>query len=718
MFENLRKNLSRIIYSGKNSMSLPNQFMKYGNQKTMYPDWSQVMMRDEDHYTGYSYAAITKRARAVARVASQFINTEIIDTDNQTNDKHPYLPLIRDSRIYSENMFWQTISTYLDLEGVFYLLVLRNPNAEENPTGSKDLGKPLQFKLLNPYNIERVMKKDTLEIGGYRETRKGFQRDLPVDMVIPIMELNPFDEYKPYAMTDAARESSYTIKSTGDYTRHTLRNNVDAPGIISTDVILEEGEFKNFVARMKDHTKGEPVFGNGSGAVQWTPMTTDMSKSALKDITEVSRQQLFAVTGMSKTMMGIEESGTTRETSNVQKDLFIENEIVPRINLVLDALNLDYKTRYSDEYNKKKTILALTNPIESDQEVEGKKADNKTKNFDLYQKLIDAGYTEDLAAKFADGEIGLDKLGKPTNEPKPDPKLLALELARDNPLEEDPKGDKKRRKDNLKKLNEISRTVIQDQESLLQNAVVNIEGQLAVAAINRVEKKIKNALDKESDVISKQEKEENIDELAGILVGFYGVISTIQGKEVMSDRQEEYGMDAPTFVIDKILRNDIKSTAALVAESHIDTVANELYETAREAALEGKGQREIIAELKDLYSHNITENRARTIARTETNRAFTMAQYNADRQFIDQNELWARAYKKYHTRSAKPCDYCISLAAQGEIPFGDPFVKKGDSVEGANGKSYKANFESVYAGNLHPNCSCDYTLIIKEEKKK
>lgn len=716
MFEKFRKNLSRVIYSARNSMSLPNQFLRFGNQKSMTPDWAEVMMRDEDHYTGYSYAAITKRARAVARVASQFVITEQPDDkDKQKTDSlHPYLPLIRESKLFSENMFWQTISTYLDLEGWFYLMVLRNPDAAKNPTGTGDLGIPKQFKLLNPYNIQRILKQDTLEVGGYRETRKGFQREIPAEMIIPIMELNPFDEDKPYAMTDAARESSYTLKSSGDYTRHTLRNNVDAPGIITTDVILPEPEFKNFVARMKDHTKGEPVFGNGASAVKWTPMTNDLSKSALKDITEVNRDQSFAVFGMSKTMMGIEQSGTTRETSNVQKDLFIENEIVPRINLVLDALNLDYKNRYAKEYDKSKFTLGINNPIESDQDVEVLKVDNKTKNFELFTQLVDAGYDEAIAAQYANGEIDLSKLGKPTNEPKP--KLVMPGIGGDVLLP--PKPKKKSQQALLQHFkNEISRSIIEDQESLLQNAVVNIEGSLAAAAVNRIPQKVKNAIEEESDVVTKEDKKQAVNELLLVLTAFYGVIAAIQGREVLKDREEKYGLGA-NWTLDKIAKEVIKKTAQAVAESHVDTVSEDLYKTAREAALKGKGQQEIISELKTKYSHDITENRAKAVARSETNRAFTMAQYDADRMFISQNGLESRAFKRYNTRSANPCPFCLQLQSQGLIPFGEAFVKKGDTVtatiDGVK-KTFNVNFQNVYAGNLHTNCSCDYELVIMDE---
>lgn len=720
MFEKIRKQISRLIYSDRNSMSLPQQFMRYGNNKTMYPDWSQVMMSDPDHYTGYSYAAITKRSRAVARVASQFLTTELPEDKTKAEQEfvHPYLPLIRDSRLFSENQFWQTISTYLDLEGVFYLMVLRNSSQDQ-----KIFGSPLKFELLNPYQIKRQLKQDTLEVGGYIETKRGFQRELPVSMIIEMRELNPFDSDTPYAMTDASRESSFTLKSSGDYTRHVLKNNVNAPGIISTDVVLDDEKFKNFVARMKGHTKGDPVFGNGAGAIKWTPMTTDLSKSALKDITEVNRETLFAVTGMSKTMMGIEQSGTTRETSGTQKDLFAENETIPRINLILDALNLDYKNRYPAEYNRNKSTLGLFNPIESDQEVEGKKVENKTKNYELYKMLVDDGYDTDLASKFANGEIDLEDLGEPTNEPKQDPKIQAALLAAEA-RGKGAKGENTHEHGRVQ-LNELSQSVIQDQESMLQNSIVNIEGQLAVAAINRVPKHVKNSLmqnqiDSETDLITKAEKKDAVNEMILVLTAFYGIVTLLQGKETIKDRIEKYGGVA-RYVLDRISKDGIKKTALAVAESHVDTVSADLFKIAREAALQGKSQYEIISELKTKYAHDITENRARTVARTETNRAFTMAQYDADRQFIDQNDLQHRAFKQYHTRSSNPCAFCLSLEKQGLIPFDEPFVKKGGQVTAkVDGKdvSFDVNFEAVFAGNLHPNCSCDYELVIQKEKKK
>ncbi|MFA5300258.1 MAG: phage portal protein, partial [Lutibacter sp.] len=380
MFDKFRKSLSKLITSGLNSMSLPKEFLKYGN-RGMRSDWTDVVMSDADLYTGYGYAAIRNRANKVARIATKEITTE----SSKKNFEHPYIETISKSPTFSNYNFWQSISTYLDLEGVYYLMAIRAVSPEK-------VGHIKEFKLLNPYNIRRVMDKDGINVGGYIETKNGFVREIPKEMIILIQELNPFDENKPYAMTDAAKESQFTLKTANDYTRHSLRNNINAPGILSTDVALEKEDFENFVKRVKNHKKGEPIFGNGGGAIKWEGMQTQIKDAGLKEINEINRDSLFAVSGVSKTLMGIEQSGTTRETSNVQKDLNTEDHILPRIQLIIDAFNQDYKNYYPLEYKSSQANIVVNNPLATDHDADLKANEVKTGEFELYTTLINKGY--------------------------------------------------------------------------------------------------------------------------------------------------------------------------------------------------------------------------------------------------------------------------------------------------------------------------------------
>lgn len=684
MLTNLRKNIASLIF--KNQMSLPQEFMRYGN-KTIRSDWTEVLMNDKDHYTGYSYASIRNRANIVSKLAMENIVVEGAET-------HPYLDLIWNSTSFTEYQFWHDISTYLDLEGVYYLMAVRA--VSENRVGNVQA-----FKLLNPYYIRRVLTPDKLQVAGYLESKKGMVREIPKEMIIEIRELNPFDEDTPYAMTDASKESQFTLKTASDYTRHAIRGNINAPGILSTDIILPDQDFANFASRVKNHSKGEPIFGNGSGAIKWEPMTQNLRDSALEIVNEVNRDQLFAVTGVSKTIMGIEQSGTTRETARVQKDLVIEGQAIPRVQMILDALNLDYARYYGD----RKIYLIVNNPNATDFDANTKETTWKKSQFELYDMLISKGYDATLASDYVSGKITIDQLGKPTEKKEI---VEEQEIKTENPEEY---------------VKNQMQSVILRQQGGLQNAIVNIEGKVTAKVIERLRKKYSktavNAIEDadeitEADLISKYDKKDFSNELALIIATFYGIIFTLQGEKAMKERVKETGMTGD-FTLDKEMRAYLKNIADKASKGHVDTISKDLYELVRKDALSGKSLDEVISNIKREYSQEITEQRAKTIARTETNRAFSRSQYEADRQFIKQNNLEGRVYKKWVTRSANPCEFCQSLARQAPIPFNQAFGNVGDSIK-ADGKEFSIGFENVEAGTLHPNCACIYEIIIEPAK--
>lgn len=691
---NLRKTIAQFIAPTKNAMSLPAQFLKYGG-KSMKSDWTEIIMSDQDLYTGYGYASIRNRANLVARLALENVYT---DTD-QEGFIHPHLDMISKSKTFTDYKFWSDISTYLDLEGIYYLMAVR-------ASGEGKTGAVKEFKLLSPYNIRRVMSSDRLEVSGYVESRNGFVREISKELIIEIRELNPFDEDNPYAMTDAAKESQFTLKTASDYTRHALKGNINAPGILSTDLILEEEEFKRFIDRVRAHTKGEPIFGNGQGAITWENMQIELSKAALHDVNEINRESLFAVSGVSKTIMGIEQSGVTRETSKVQRDLIIENHILPRIQLIIDALNQDYENNYPNEYANHGASIVVKNPLGTDHDAELKDTEVKTKQLDLFSRLVNRKVGPEIAAKYVIGEASLEDLGLEPMEFTPIP-------ADDEDNEE---GLNDRIKNQIKK---ESSGIIQQQEGALKNEIQNIEGQVVAGMLNRLKNKVKGInqiqevdLDSEFDLITKTEKRSFIKDLAFLLGAFYGIVITLRGGETMRGRTGEFTLPG-LFKLDKGINKRIKDLSGKVADSHINTIVNDIYKVSRDAALEGKSLTEIENLIKQKYAGQISETRASTIARTETNRAFTIAQYEADRQFVEQNKLEGRVFKRWRTRSSNPCPFCLALESEGLVPFGKNFRNIGDTVN-AEGKTLDVGFESLQAGNAHPNCSCTYELIIRD----
>lgn len=754
------KTIQNIFTRQENSIgdNLGTDFLRRGNKKPLVQDWSKVVMSDKDLYTGYSYAAIRNRANKTAQIATENLMTRANDQMTKVAKQkgevlnHPYLDVIDQSKSFSDYRFWNDISTFLDLEGVYFLMAVRTVEGER-------VGRVQEFKLLNPYNVRRIRNQATGEVGGYVESRDGMVREIPPQMIIDIRNLNPFSTDDPYAMTDAAKEFQYTLKQAGDYTRHSLKNNMAAPGIISTDMLLEEEQFQNFVARVTNQEKGLPLFGNGAGAVTFDAMQIQLDKAGLEKINEINRSTLMAVSGVGKTMMSIEESGTTRETAKVQKDLFVEGHIIPHLQLVIDALNQDYKKYYEADYNKYGYQLYIDNPLGTDREAELKDIDIREKSFEMYNSLVNKGYEPDLAAKYTSGEISLQELGQPTLEPKPNPIELALadrdEKENTNEDEEENQEEENslpRKNSNkvvraLNEFDEETQGIVTLQQASLQNQIENIEA-LVVAEVTNKLTKSKNAFEETSDILSKTKQEQYEKETADTLNTFYLALLPIFATLYQSKRAKEYNMVA-TFRLTPQIKRETKALAKKVGQGHIATILEDLrtvmantYEEnvqsilsgieatgrkvtdadlalARAKALEGNGQAKIVSDIRKEYT-NISRNRAKMIARTESNRAFNQSQFEYDKQFVEQNGLEGRVYKKWETRGAEPCPFCIDMASQPPIPLNDNFIDLGSELQVTEEKDGKTkvrkmaiDFEPIEFGVLHPNCNCTYRLIVE-----
>lgn len=813
--DNFKKIVSDFTRASNSTSNIGNQFLRQGNRKTMSQDWSSVLMSDQDIYTGYPYGIINKRANKLAYLAISNLHTDtskdISTKDAEKGIVHPYLQLIDKSPSFSNFKFWHDISVFLDLEGVYYVMAVRN---FENNNDSTRYGDIQDFEMLNPYNIRRVVNARTLELGGYVEHRNGLSREIPKEMIIEIKDLNPFDENDPYSMTDALTNAQFTLKQANDYTRHSLKNNLSAPGAISTDVVLEDQQFSNFVNRITNQEKGMPLFGNGAGSIKWDPMQIEMDKAALDKITDINRSELFAVSGVGKTNLAIEESGTTRETAKVQKDLLTEDHTIPKLQLIIDALNQDYKNKYPKEYEKTGYTITIQSPLGVDKDSELKDIKIRSDTVALYNSMVDDGYNPEIAAQFINGEIQLKDIGMPQKpvSQKDDKTIIEEDKDDSRPSESGEKNalliknsqeliistiesklksiedkinsnviinvekEKKITVDNVEKeadnlqhiektnqqnnpivqtdtvvihnaIDDDSQSVIETQQGSLQNSIVDIETRLTGSVLTNFNK-IENQLNDESEILSQEERNRLVSELTLVLAGFYMLIIPLYARTIANRRLKEFG-SSTDFEVNNEVKEYIDQISSQVSESHINTIFTDLYRNitntyndivesqiekiketgrkvtdddlvlARKTALEGGSRQQIINSIKDEYK-DITANRAKAIARTETNRAFTQAQYQADLQFIKQNGYDGQAYKKWITRSSNPCPTCLDLASQPPIPFTKNFADLGDEIVTTyedNGKmkvkTQMVDFEPLQAGNAHVNCGCTYQLIIE-----
>lgn len=290
--------------------------------------------------------------------------------------------------------------------------------------------------------------------------------------------------------------------------------------------------------------------------------------------------------------------------------------------------------------------------------------------------------------------------------------------------------------------------IFRTSEASLRNEIIRIQADVSGRAINTVQT-TNNQYSEDMALISEDDESEILNMLALALIGYYGVILPLFGGRIMNKRVSNYGLMG-SFRIDSKAREYIENIAQQTSKTHLNTILGDLTDTiletyeneitrhisviestgrkasdadlvkARQLAMEGKSRDQITKAIREEYNGHISKARAKAISTTETNRAFTQSQFIADRQFLEQNGLTKRAYKKWVTTNDNPCPTCLDLASKPPIPFEKNFAELGDEIvtvyeenDKRKVKRLTVDFEPLSAGNAHVNCGCKYELIIK-----
>jgi hypothetical protein len=174
--------------------------------------------------------------------------------------------------------------------------------------------------------------------------------------------------------------------------------------------------------------------------------------------------------------------------------------------------------------------------------------------------------------------------------------------------------------------------------------------------------------------------------------------------------------------IEAKLKEEYEKLADKDQKEYLEVVhkSKKIYAYARELILKGDTKQNVIKKLQDNFAQ-VSKRRAGVIAGNESNRVFTMSQFEADEQFLAQNKLTDKAYKRLVSNTGNPepiCAAIIERTAKTPIPFKQDFLKFGkEFVVRTNGKTYKftPDYERLKGGHIHTGCKCRYELIIKRD---
>jgi len=180
-------------------------------------------------------------------------------------------------------------------------------------------------------------------------------------------------------------------------------------------------------------------------------------------------------------------------------------------------------------------------------------------------------------------------------------------------------------------------------------------------------------------------------------------LATVEGVLRRADREMPEGVGFE-FTNPEVQKWVDRSTARL-ATSVGGTTSRRVRSLLGTGLEEGK----TVDELADaIEEKGFDQARARTIARTESSRAYVQGQVEAWKQTgMVTGKKWLVA--------PDPCPFCEAIGQEDQTKgMSDSFYKVGDSITAADGSRFVVDFDNVTGPPLHPNCRCTIVPVLED----
>lgn len=605
----------------KNSIS--NDFLRRGNEKAKNTLLIDKKLNPELEVSGWFFAALNIRTNTFA----EFNEDNIITESNIDNPDviHPYIKLLKDHCNVSEFDFWHDLLMDYDIYGDAFIFLLRRVVYNDDKTFYRGrrkiyhIGLPTSIEALDTKNV-RILKDTLGNVVGYREwVDTTHYREFLPEQVIHVRNKNPLNHKEAYSIFDACRDYQYTLSKGSEFAQNALVNNINTPGILSTDEVLNDEEYDNLLSRINGHEPGKIIVSDGTGQLHYSPIGQDIDKASLPSLTDISRETIFAVTGTSKTILGIEESGVTRQTSLAQLKKFTNTTIAPLTRKFISAMNFDYRMFYPDTYNQTKIKIEKKDIYDPEETTEQFNAQKLL--FDDVTEIVYSGYTKESAEDFMYGNIpytALELDESDANDIEEEQESISGDGPDSNPQsspedtgETKPEEDIDNTSENSLKVENQQTLHTHDDYDYIDKALrlhtnslgeldengkaikLKIEGarknllkevrKAQLEAIQNSVIKIGNSFS-ESDITTKSQKESIYNRIYKSLKKYWMFIIPLLGRERLEEDQQSTKLQANVNLLGiKSVNDYIKEQSEKAAESHTNTIYKTITDAANKA---------------------------------------------------------------------------------------------------------------------------------------
>lgn len=660
---------------------------------------------------GYVWRCITSRAENVARIEFQAVQ-KMADGTTQEAPKHPFLQVLNNPNPQASTFrLLELTQQALDAVGNAYWYY---------PIGAVT-SKPKEIYWLDPRKMRPVVdvrfnngeQNNFGLVTGYIY-RKNDATEIPFDLeeVEHFMYANLDNPNIGVGVIEAGLQYIRTEGITTEFSKRALENNATPSGLLLIKNQTDKDAFEEFKQKWRQEygnvrNTGKVAIIQG-GEAEFVKMGISLGDVALKELKNMSRDDIMLMFSVSKPIIGITED-VNLANAKVAEYVFAKRVVEPLMHRITDALQ-DTMKRWGEQYE-----LSFKSPVPLDmkEKVEwlkqatggvGWMTPNEARN--QFEELEDRPELNDVyipinmlpvdaetADAAAEGEKSKSKIKVMLKKKVPSQKVKAV-LKRKELSYEQKESFRQQLMATQERFEQVFKRKVAQFATTQKNEL-----------IERLPKEIKSINSKAFEEILFDEAAEAI-KMHDKVIGITLTLSEEQGRLAA----EFAGLEPDEFIMTDEVTQHIDDSISRMSSSYNQTtkaaLATELQESLRLQESIGKVKKRI----SSVYS-KATRERAELVARTETLKASNFAARSAYSQtgYIQKLEWFV---------NPNACEFCLPFKGK-IIDINGDFAELGATVDGLGedgkptGNTYSLNYEKIAHPPLHPQCRCSVLPVFE-----
>jgi len=638
-------------------------------------------------YKNYVYPCVGSIAEEAAKV-QWFVNQIKPDGNKVKIPNHEILQLLQNPN--PDTTGFQLIEmhqTFMELEGEMFWYM---------PYGEVSR-KPKQIYLLKGSQMDVAVSETDNTVAGYVfNDGKGHRIPLTKEEIIPHKLPNPKNPLRGMGVIEAGMDYIQTEQVTAKWSKNFMANNAMPTGIVSFNGKITQEDFEKIKGEWArqyggPNNAGKTAFIRNS-EIEFTKIGSGYSDIALKDLKDISKEDIMFMFRVSKPILGIVDDVALNNGKNARR-IFLENVVTPKVDRIRDALQAYLVPRFGTNLE-----IGFESIVPEDK-VEKASYLNNAAYMTINEKRAkdDLPAIESTEANSVLIPINMIPAGEPAS---PQGKILKLKIITKKliPTPPTPLPAHHNHSHDKKKI-VLQKEAKENFRVMLYRTAREWEKKFANNWNNSLEDERKEVVRRIKSKAVTKAFEDWIPDENESAKAFSRTIEPLILELMMEQGQLAIDLLALDlkFELSENVKNYVAKRVGKFVPESVKARKEALVQTLTEGLSNGESLSKLVNRVNDVYK---TEKSYKTerVARTETSFASNKSAVEAYYQsgVVSEKEWFA---------NPNCCEYCAELDGK-KIGLAENYYNLGDPIQGADGGQLTADFEDIGEPPVHPNCEC------------